>query len=133
MKIPYINSEVFYLVQQTNTLPLDEASPLIAKEDVTVTKCRSCIIPNNFIGHVLSVYDGKKFKRIKIKEEMVGFRLGEFVYTKKLGSSIHNSERNKKKIEKMRRKITQRKIRRPSNLKKGQKKPAKTAPKKNKK
>jgi hypothetical protein len=46
-------------------------------------------------------------------QAMVGFKLGSIVLTKKLGSSIHNSERNRKKKEKIRRKITARKIRKP--------------------
>lgn len=42
---------------------------------------------------------------------MVYHKLGAFAFTKKLGASIHNSEHNRKKIAKIKRKITQKKVR----------------------
>jgi hypothetical protein len=47
------------------------------------------------------------------QEGMIGYPLGAFVFTKKLGKSIHNSEKNRKQKEKMRRKITAKKVRKP--------------------
>lgn len=59
-------------------------------------------------------YNGKTFRQILITPEMIGHHLGEFSFTKKLGSSIHNSKHNAKKKANLRRKITQKKIRKPA-------------------
>ena len=40
------------------------------------------IIPQ-FVGKTVSVYDGKEFKDIEIKPEMIGHYIGEFVITRK--------------------------------------------------
>ena len=42
---------------------------------------KSTIIPD-FVGHSFLVYNGKKFIPIKISEEMVGHKLGEFSPTR---------------------------------------------------
>ena len=42
---------------------------------------KSTIIPE-FIGHSFLIYNGKKFIPIKISEEMVGHKLGEFSPTR---------------------------------------------------
>lgn len=52
------------------------------------------------------------------KPEMIGFKLG-VLYLLKNWEKLHNSDRNRKKKEKMRRKITQRKIRKPTAKKTG--------------
>jgi small subunit ribosomal protein S19 len=44
---------------------------------------RNSVIFPLFIGKVLSIYNGKKFVNVKISEEMVGFKVGEFVPTRK--------------------------------------------------
>lgn len=42
---------------------------------------RSTILPD-FVGHTLSVYNGKKFIPVFITENMVGHKLGEFSPTR---------------------------------------------------
>ncbi len=42
----------------------------------------TCIIPE-FIGKVFEVYNGKRFIRLKVMEEMIGHKLGEFSLTRK--------------------------------------------------
>ena len=41
------------------------------------------IIPQ-FVGKTVSIYDGKEFKDVEIKPEMIGHFLGEFVITRKM-------------------------------------------------
>lgn len=41
------------------------------------------IIPQ-FVGKTVSIYDGKEFKDIEIKPEMIGHFLGEFVITRRM-------------------------------------------------
>lgn len=47
--------------------------------------------------HNLRVYNGKSFTTINFKSDMIGYNLGQFVFTKRLGKIIHNTERNKKR------------------------------------
>ena len=44
---------------------------------------RNSVIFPLFVGKVLSIYNGKKFVNVQISEEMVGFKVGEFVATRK--------------------------------------------------
>lgn len=54
---------------------------------------RSLILPQ-FLGKTLFIHNGKSFIPCKIKEEMIGFKLGEFASTRKL--AIHK-KKNKNK------------------------------------
>jgi len=80
-------------------------------EVITRTFSRSSTILKSFVNHRIDVYNGRRFRKILIQSHHVGFKLGQFVFTKKMGKSIHNSIRNAKKKEKMRRKITDKKVR----------------------
>ena len=44
---------------------------------------KSLVILPEYINHFISVYNGKTFTKLKITNKMVGFKLGEFLYTKK--------------------------------------------------
>tara|TARA_Y100000590_G_C15323522_1_gene864903 strand:+ start:102 stop:473 length:372 start_codon:yes stop_codon:yes gene_type:complete len=46
------------------------------------TWARKCTIIPEFVGHSFLIYNGKKFIPIKISEEMVGHKLGEFSPTR---------------------------------------------------
>ncbi|RLG18613.1 30S ribosomal protein S19 [Nanoarchaeota archaeon] len=47
------------------------------------THCRDMIILPQMVGVKIGVHNGKEFKFIEIKPEMIGHRLGEFVLTTK--------------------------------------------------
>jgi len=47
------------------------------------TWSRACTITPEMIGYVFGVYNGKEFITVKVTEEMVGHRLGEFSPTTK--------------------------------------------------
>jgi len=125
MKVPFIDSDLLTSVLYSKPIRDITTQAINSKMHVSLTTSRSSTIPNNFVNHIISVYNGKMHKRIYIKNGMIGFKLGEFVFTKKLGSSVHNSERNARAKAKMRRKITQKKVRKTVTLKKGVKKPTK--------
>ncbi len=57
-------------------------------------------ILNSDIGLIISVYNGNNFVNVKILELMVGYKVGTFVLTKKLGSFIHISKKKKKNKKK---------------------------------
>jgi len=45
--------------------------------------CRSSVIPSSLIGETVFVHNGKEFKRILISREKVGFKFGEFSFSRK--------------------------------------------------
>jgi len=55
------------------------------------TWSRSSIISESLIGTNVQVYNGKLFKSVRITRERVGYKLGEFSFTRVL------TERKKKK------------------------------------
>jgi len=48
-----------------------------------------------FIGHTIYVYNGLKYISLKITEDMVGHKIGEFIMTKK--KAIYTKKKKKKK------------------------------------
>jgi small subunit ribosomal protein S19 len=50
-------------------------------EDIIKTWSRGCTISPEMIGFTFAVHNGKNFIPVKINEEMVGHKLGEFVQT----------------------------------------------------
>ncbi len=50
---------------------------------VIKTWARSATITPEMVGYTFGVYNGKEFVPVKIREEMVGHRLGEFSFTTK--------------------------------------------------
>lgn len=53
------------------------------KKEVIKTWCRACTITPEMIGLTIAVHNGKDFIPVKITEEIVGHRLGEFAPTTK--------------------------------------------------
>ena len=47
------------------------------------TWSRACEIPPEFVGYCFAVHNGRDFIEVRVNEEMVGHRLGEFSPTKK--------------------------------------------------
>ena len=47
------------------------------------TFARNSTIIDKFIGMIFNIHNGKKFITIHIKENMVGYKLGEFVNTRR--------------------------------------------------
>lgn len=125
MKIPFIDQTLATKILELPPLQEIKIHSTEAYDAIVKTKSRASTIVENFIGRTIAVHNGKTSQHLVITEEMVGHKLGEFVFTKKIGKSIHNSEHNRKKKEKLRRKITQKKIRRTTPGKKSKIKKAK--------
>jgi small subunit ribosomal protein S19 len=49
----------------------------------TLIWSRASVISSAFIGKTVFVYNGKEFKRVLITREKVGYKFGEFSFTKK--------------------------------------------------
>ena len=66
---------------------------------VIKTKSRASTILQSFIGLVIAVYTGRMYNNVYIDEKMVGHKLGEFSFTRKLGH-IHEKKTKKGKSTK---------------------------------
>ena len=60
---------------------IDKLKNKITKPPIKTWSRKSTIIPE-FVGHSFLIHNGKKFIPIKISEEMVGHKLGEFSPTR---------------------------------------------------
>jgi small subunit ribosomal protein S19 len=59
-------------------------STLLKKEQLKdLTYERDAIIPNLLVGKTILVHNGKELKRVFINREKVGYKFGEFAYTRK--------------------------------------------------
>jgi small subunit ribosomal protein S19 len=91
-KGPYVNEK---LLEKIRKLRPD------AKE-IIKTWCRACTITPETIGYTFGVHNGKEFIQVKITEEMVGHKLGEFSPTTKFvrhGGRIQRESEQKAEIK----------------------------------
>lgn len=63
---------------------------------VIKTWARSSTITPEMIGYIFGVHNGKNFVEVKVNEDMVGHRLGEFAPTRKF---IRHGGRMQKELE----------------------------------
>lgn len=57
---------------------------------------RSTIFPE-FVGHTIAVHDGRKHVPVYITEDMVGHKLGEFVFTRTFRGHAGDDRKTKRK------------------------------------
>lgn len=62
---------------------LKKCEKKIAKNKLIKTQNRSLVIVPKMIGLTIHIHNGKEFVPVKITEEMLGHRLGEFAMTRK--------------------------------------------------
>jgi ribosomal protein S19 len=55
------------------------------------------IILKDFVGFIFFVYTGNKFKKVLINQEMVGYKLCDFIFTRFNNGAIHTKKKKKKK------------------------------------
>jgi small subunit ribosomal protein S19 len=72
-KGPYIDPKLFKKIEELNKS---------GQKKVIKTWARRSTIPPEFVGHTISVHNGKKFIPVYITENMVGHKLGEFAPTR---------------------------------------------------
>jgi small subunit ribosomal protein S19 len=58
---------------------------------------RSSVIPASLIDSMVSIYNGKEFKNVRITREKIGFKFGEFSFTRKHTNKYKNLKPSKKK------------------------------------
>lgn len=89
-KGPYIDEKLLERIEEMNRR---------GEKKVIKTWARRSTIPPEFVGHTISVYNGKNFIPVFISENMVGHKLGEFAPTRTFRS--HGSRKAEKTIRKM--------------------------------
>jgi small subunit ribosomal protein S19 len=77
-KGPYIDPSLIKFMQRKDFL--EKESPKFKK----IWSRRSCILPQ-FVGFFAQIYNGKKWISLKITEDMVGHKFGEFASTRTVG------------------------------------------------
>jgi len=53
------------------------------KKKVLMVWTRDTVIPSFLLNRLVKIYNGKEYKTIKITQEKIGFRFGEFANTRK--------------------------------------------------
>jgi small subunit ribosomal protein S19 len=83
---------------------IKKLTPSESNLEPIITRNRNTTIIPSMVGKNFQIYNGKVFIKLTITTpEMVGFKLGEFIFTKRMGSYLHkkaNAERIKKKKQK---------------------------------
>nr|QYC61829.1 ribosomal protein S19 [Paralia sulcata] len=72
-KGPYVEKSLLKKIKQKS---------VIYNNEILIVSRNSLITPK-FVGLIFKIHNGKTFLKISIFEEMVGYKLGEFVPTRK--------------------------------------------------
>ena len=73
-KGPYVSNKLFIAVKQ---------SKVADYEKEIFTEARNSTIIPGFVGYTFNIHNGKQFSKIKITENMIGKKLGDFSPTRK--------------------------------------------------
>lgn len=65
-----------------NKGPFFKVNLLKKKQWIKIYNKNLTILPE-YVEHFVNVYNGKNFISLKINDKMVGFKFGEFIYTRK--------------------------------------------------
>ncbi|MFQ6049708.1 MAG: 30S ribosomal protein S19 [Candidatus Paceibacterales bacterium] len=72
-KGPYVDQKLLKKIRKVKS----------KEKEVIRTWSRACTITPEMVGFTFGVHNGKEFLPVKVNEDMVGHRLGEFSPTKK--------------------------------------------------
>jgi len=81
-KVPFISKTLFSKIQQENSKQLES---LKYRYRPFLISSRSSTISSFFIGKIVKIHTGNKYKPIKITKRNLGFKFGEFALTRKVG------------------------------------------------
>ncbi len=63
---------------------MKKAEKKLEKKKIPKTHTREMVIIPAFVGWTIGVHNGKEFIQVKVNEDMLGHRLGEFALTRKV-------------------------------------------------
>lgn len=98
-----IMKSVARIQQNIQKLP-NRKEPRDTKLRHKVWSRRSCILPQ-FLGLYTQIYNGRKWIGLKITEEMIGHKFGEFASTRTIGHTYVEKSSNAKMKMKLKSKI----------------------------
>lgn len=83
-KEPFVNEKIINqsLKNELNKNSIDKTIKVMSKNSKII---------NSFIGLTFNIYTGKTFLKLEITKEMVGYKFGEFIFTR-----IHSPPKKKK-------------------------------------
>lgn len=84
-KGPFVQESLYNKIQALNER---------GAKEVIKTWSRASVIFPEFIGHTISVHDGRKHVPVYITEDMVGHRFGEFAPTRTFKGHGSHTERS---------------------------------------
>ena len=87
-KSPFV---AYHLLKKINKLNKAE------KKDTITTWSRSSTILPSMVGFTIAVYNGKQHVPIFISDQLVGYKLGEFVSTRNFKTHIKADRKAKKR------------------------------------
>lgn len=70
---------------------------ILQKKEKKEIWSRKSTIPEYFVGKYVFIHNGKKFNKIYVTRERVGYKFGEFVQTRKFTKKLKKNTINKKK------------------------------------
>ena len=82
-KVPYIHNIFF--------------SNMLKNKKIFNIWHRNSIIPSIFLNRKFKVHNGIWLLTTNIKFSMIGYKFGEFSFSKRMGREIHFKQKNKKK------------------------------------
>lgn len=89
-KYPFIDKGVLKVVK-------DLKGKNKPKNNMRIWSRRSVILPI-FVGHTFDVYNGQKFISLLVRDYMVGYKFGDFIFTRRmnLNSKLFAAKKKKK-------------------------------------
>ena len=93
-KKPYVDQKLLKKIKKIKS----------ESKEVIKTFSRDCTIVEEMVGFTFGVYNGKEFVPVKIREEMIGLKIGDFAPTTKFFRHGGKMERELEKggVEKQR-------------------------------
>ncbi len=85
-KFPFISSDYVDNLDETSNIDI-----------ILRNANRSIVISENLYKKKATIYNGKRFIKISIKNSMIGHKFGEFAITKALGARVFTKKKKKKK------------------------------------
>jgi len=89
VKKPYVDQKLLEKIKKIKP----------GSKEIIKTWSRDCTVVPEMVGFTFQVYNGKEFILVQVREEMIGFKLGDFVPTTKFFRHGGKMEREIEKSE----------------------------------
>jgi small subunit ribosomal protein S19 len=93
MKLKVNNTQIYNFIKKIKEFREKNIETYSLIDRLYITRSRRSNIVSEMVGHLISVYNGRFFYELTITENMVGQKLGDFIFTKKLGKGVHRENK----------------------------------------